>query len=250
MLHWSIILIFLFFAVLVYATLGFGDSLILIPLLGLILDLRVGIVLAGFWAFFTNISNFYQYRQHFERKYTIFFGIAGAFGALIGSLLIGIAPLAWIQLVLGVFIFFFLIREAKAARQTECREVQLLPGTQLVVGGLIYGTLGGLIGASGPVNVMFLRACRLEKEKFIGTFASAGFLVGLIKIIVYLGTGLFPTEIWYVFVLGFPVIWLATRIGYRITPKIPIRTFRLFVLGLLAIMGGRMIYLAVDLLMM
>ena len=51
------------------ATIGFGDALIIIPLLSLIMNPRSAIVFIGYWGLFMNIVNITKYRSFTEKKY-------------------------------------------------------------------------------------------------------------------------------------------------------------------------------------
>ena len=108
-------------------------------------------------------------------------------------------------------------------------------------GGFAFGFFGGVIGASGPVNVMLLKATSHQKENFIATFAISGLILNIFKIGLYLGQGLFPIEYWWVFILGIPVIYLGASLGYVITPRIPARKFEMIILGLMLVIGFRSI---------
>ena len=61
------ILLVLAFAILVGSTLGFGDSLIFIPIAALFLGIHIAIVLMGFWTTALSIFNTIKYRQYFDK---------------------------------------------------------------------------------------------------------------------------------------------------------------------------------------
>ena len=62
-----IILLVLAFAMLVGSTLGFGDSLIFIAVTSLFLDVKVAVVLMGFWTYGLSILNSIKYRGYIDK---------------------------------------------------------------------------------------------------------------------------------------------------------------------------------------
>lgn len=244
---------------LIAATLGFGDALILIPLISLMIDTRDAIVLSGFWGIILNFANYIRNRSHIDKTYLKYVIPLGIPGTILGSLLIGIAPLAILSLFLGIFIIGFIglkitgkvdgepliliNKEALSENEfnTQLKTQKTPPPLVLSLGGFTYGFLGGLIGASGPVNVMLLQATHHEKQSFISTFAATSMSITVFKLAIYLGTGLFPFDLIYVYLLGIPTIILASYFGHHLSQIIPRKNFQIFVLILLGIIAIRMI---------
>jgi uncharacterized membrane protein YfcA len=114
----------------------------------------------------------------------------------------------------------------------------------LYTGAASYGFLGGLIGASGPIFVVVLERTNHEREAFIANFALNSFVLTLFKAGIYAWTGLFPVDLWLIFLVGFPLIYVAIRCGHWVTPKIPKERFIVGILAILAVMAARFILMA------
>jgi len=248
------ILLILALAMLIGSTIGFGDSLILIPLVAIFLDIRTAIVLAGFWSIFLSILNAIKYRNNIDKSFVKKHVGFGILGAIIGSLLIVIAPLQWLEIFMAVFIMVYVItkiREMRKIKAIKEENIELLnstidpvksiPNFFIYSGGFSYGLLSGLIGAAGPINVALLERTGHEREEFIGTFAIISVIIGTIKTGIYLGKNLFPIELLVVYLLGFIVIFVMTRIGHWLTPKIPKEKFKIIVLLLLIVISIRLV---------
>lgn len=244
------ILLILSFAMLVGSILGFGDILIFVPLTSLILDVRVAVVISSFWSFILSIFNAVKYRDFYDPPFLKKNVLAGIFGVIIGSFLIISAPLDWIELFLGIFIIVYVIskfiehKKNKISPEDVIQEASL-KDMYVYSGGFMYGFLGGLIGASGPINVITLEKTGHHKESFIANFALVSVILSLFKLSIFIWNALFPLELFLLFLLGLGVIAIVTRIGHFIAPRLPKQTFEIAILSLLLIMGFRFLILNV-----
>jgi len=239
-----LILLILAFAMLVGSTLGFGDSLTFIPLAGIFLDVRIATVLMGFWSTLLSILNAIKYRSYIDKPFLKKYISPGIIGVILGAILIVVAPIQWIELFLGLFIIVYLIvkiRKIKREQIEDSINTNELPDAIFYTGAFSYGLLSGLIGAAGPINVALLERTGHERESFIGNFAIISVLVSSVKLVIYSWNGLFPLEFILMFFLGIAVIFIVTRFGHWLTPKIPKKEFQILVMILLAIISIRLI---------
>ena len=237
-------LLILAFAMLVGSTLGFGDSLIFIPLAGIFLDVRIATVIMGFWSTLLSILNAIKYRSYIDKPFLKKYLGPGIIGVILGAILIVVAPLRWIELFLGVFIILYLIVKIRDIRRERLEKPEILneiPDGLFYTGAFSYGLLSGLIGAAGPINVALLERTGHERESFIGNFAIISALVSSVKLVIYSWSGLFPLEFIWMFLVGIVVIFIVTRFGHWLTPKIPKQEFQILVMILLAIISIRLI---------
>ncbi|MCK5343371.1 MAG: TSUP family transporter, partial [Candidatus Heimdallarchaeota archaeon] len=106
-MEWVFLLLFLFISVIVGAIIGFGDSLIFIPLAGYLIGMRSAIVLGIFWTVFLLGFNARKYRKEIDWEFLRINLIAGVPGVILGALSISIISLRWIELLLGIFVVLF-----------------------------------------------------------------------------------------------------------------------------------------------
>lgn len=250
-----IILLILAFANLIGSTIGFGDSLIMIPLIGLFISIKTAVVLAGFWSLLLSTINAIKYREFFDKYFVKKYFIPAILGAIVGSSLIVVSPTEWIELSLAIFIFLYIaakiieiLKNGKFLRPPEQeldlkeRSMDSIPTSVFCIGSLSFGIVSGLIGAAGPINVMLLERTGHERESFIQNFAVASIITGSFKVIIYSYNSLFPVDMIWVFLIGFGVIYIAARAGHWLTPKIPKEKFQLLVLIMLFIIAIRLIF--------
>lgn len=264
------------------ATIGFGDALIIIPLLSLIMNPRSAIVFIGYWGLFMNIVNITKYRSFTEKKYIMPVVSGGIFGSILGAMLIVVIFFRYLEIGLGLIILLFValqfkkkytnwqliqpnnaeihnkdeIKESKCGDVVACSQPthpnnekngndiqpKILSWKILVPGGFLYAFLGSLLGASGPLNVMMLQSSGFKKERFIANFAACGLFLSIIKITVYTLLGLFPINNIWVLLAGYPVVYLSARIGHSIAARWSSEKFEIIVFCVLAVMALKFLF--------
>ncbi len=252
-MEFFIILCCLVISSIVGSSIGFGTVLILISLLSFWIDVRTAVILASFWNFVLTIFNALKYRHYFDKSYWKKCVATGIPGIILGSFLIAIAPIQWIEMTLGLFVLAYvfikikeMVKNESLKRAENGKELiennKSLPDIAIFAGGFTYGFLGGLIGGSGPINVILLERTGHEKESFIGNFAMTSITMTIFQLSVYIGNDLFPVEFLSLFLIGLPIIFTCSFIGHKLTTKIPKRTFQLIIMLLLLIISLRFIF--------
>ena len=236
-----LILIPIFFSSMVYGIIGFGDALVLIPIISPFIGIKNSVILVNIWGVFPALLNFIKYREFIDKKYFYRFISLGIPGTIIGTLMIISFRTEWIELIFGIFVFIYssikLIQYIKKSNEIVS-EVKIKSSSSLIyLGGFSYGILTGLISAAGPLNVALLERTGHYKESFIENFAAIGTVLSLSRIPFYFIGELFPLDLLLVFLLAFPVIYVGTKFGHRITPKIPLKLFQILVFCFLLIVS-------------
>ncbi len=266
------------------ATFGFGDALILLPILAIFVDLEVGIIFTGFWAFPQAIQQVIRYRHYIDRRFLTYFLPTVIPGIFFGIWLLMYLPSVWMQLVIGMFIMGYvgynlLSRRSQSTSnidinnigrnnneeknmtatqiQTESQsqtESQIQTQTQvqkthpliLISGGAVYGTVSSWVGTPGPVSIIFLESSGHYRESFIANNTAIVVLAGLFKLSLYLINGLFPEEYLGLFLGGLVLCVIATKLGHYTTPRIPVDKFTLVINLILVVVGLRMIITGIQ----
>ena len=108
--------------------------------------------------------------------------------------------------------------------------------------------LGGLIAAAGPINIVILEKRGFEREEFIANFSATTLPFTFISLGIYLTNGLFPVEFIWLWLIGFPVMYLAAKLGYFITSKLSVKKFKVLVFLMLLAIALNMMVSSVQLL--
>jgi len=241
-------LIAVFFSSLVYGIIGFADALILIPIITPIIGIKDSVILVNLWGTITSTVNFIKYRSLLDRGYFLRFLTLGVPATILGTFLIIDLQFEWIELIFGIFVFVYAsIKISKYFFQETpvINSRDLYRNSNLVIfGGFSYGMLSGLISAAGPLNVALLEHTGHYKENFIGNFAAVSSVLSFSRVPFYFIGNIFPYELIYVFLIGIPIIYIATRLGHKITPKISLTVFQIIIFCFLLIMSLKSIVLS------
>ena len=238
------ILLFVTISSFVYGLIGFGDALILMPIISPIIGIHPAAILTNTWGFFPATINLIQYRKYIDWKFVWKVLLAATPGAIIGALLIDYIPPRILEIILGIFIVIFsLIKlyiylvEKKTAESEETQQTRKFPEVLIYLGGFSNGFLASVISAAGPINVALLESTGHHRESLIANFAAILIPLTVVRVALYFITGVFPLELWLVFLLAIPIILVFTKLGHLLTPKIPVKTFQIIVLIFLLVVG-------------
>jgi len=241
-------LIAIFFSSMVYGIIGFGDALVLIPIITPFIGVRNAIVLVNIWGTFPALLNFIKYRKYLDKGYFFRFIPIAVPATILGTFMIISIELEWIELMLGLFILVYstlrLYQYYKKIDNIELRKHIETTSPLVFVGGFTYGLLTGLISAAGPINVALLEKTGHYREIFIENFAAIGLVLSISRIPFYFVGNIFPFDLILLFFLAFPIIFLGTKLGQKLTPKIPVRLFQILVFCFLVIIGLKSIITA------
>jgi len=241
-------LIAIFFSSMVYGIIGFGDALVLIPIITPLIGVRNAIVLVNIWGTFPAFLNCVKYRKYLDRNYFFRFIPVAVPATIIGTFMIISIELKWIELILGLFILGYsmlrLYQYLKKIERIELRKHIETKSPIVLLGGFTYGLLTGLISAAGPINVALLEKTGHYRENFIENFAAIGVVLSLSRIPFYFVGNIFPFDLFFLFILAFPIILIGTKAGQLLTPKIPVKIFQILVFCFLIIISVKSIITA------
>ncbi|MFX1278463.1 MAG: TSUP family transporter [Promethearchaeota archaeon] len=245
-----LILFPIFLSSMIYGIVGFGDALILIPIVSPIIGIKNAVILVNLWGTFPAFLNFIKYRQYLDKGYFYRFLSLGVPATILATyLIIGIC-FEWIELIFGIFVCSYssikLIQYL--LNRSYLNETNVLEEEQdasignssalIILGGASYGLLTGLISAAGPINVALLEKTGHYRERFIENFGAIGTVLSVSRIPFYfLKDGIFPYDLLLVFIFAFPIIFVGTKIGQKVTPKIPVKKFQIIIFCFLIIVG-------------
>jgi uncharacterized membrane protein YfcA len=144
---------------------GIGAPLVAMPLLATIYDVPTAIAVmtvplfgGAFWQMWSNR----QARQARDMLIYLLGGCAG--GVVLGTLLLGLIPNAWLAIVLAGLVFGYVglyLKNPDIALSPQRARRAAAPV------GLLTGILQGSAGVSTPVSVTFVHAQRLDRRSFL-----------------------------------------------------------------------------------
>ena len=206
---------------------GFGSSTIFLPLaLLFVVDFKTAIILVAIFHLFGNLSRIIFFRQGFDKRIILQFGVPSILSSLLGAFLIGVLPQPILKLVLGIFLITtsvsFLIKPGL--------RIPANPST-FIAGGSVTGFITALVGTGGALRATLLQGFNIEKIKYIATAATVALATDATRIPVYISQG-FLTEQQYLLYIPmlFGIAIVGSFIGRKIVKMVNQELFRKLVL--------------------
>jgi uncharacterized protein len=215
---------------------GFGGALLMVPLLGLVWDIRLAIVAVAIIQTVTGVMLVVMSRKAIDRPTLIPVLIWSLVGLAAGSLLLARLPVDWIARILGVVTITIgvvtLARRIVVVQDPGRSRWMLTSGV-----GLTGGVLHGLIGTSGPVIVPYLQRVLPSPAGMRSTLLAYFLVLDGLRIGGYLQLGLLSLDVLQRSALLVPVAMLGSVIGSRIQVNVSDEVFRISVSALLILAG-------------
>jgi uncharacterized membrane protein YfcA len=221
----------IFVATLIRSAFGFGEALVAVPLLALVIPVAVAVPLAVLVSItVAGVILLQDWRKvHVGGAWRLV--LATLFGTPLGLLLLTAAAEQVVKSILAVVIIVFSVY--CLARRTPF----LLKDDRLAwLFGFASGILGGAYGMNGPPLVMYGALRRWSPEHFRATLQGYFLPASLAGMIGYWLAGLWvPTVTWY-YLLSLPLAAAAIFLGRVVNQRMTGRSFLLYVhIGLIVV---------------
>ncbi len=204
------ILAIIFAATLVRSTFGFGESLIAVPLLSLLIPIEIAVPLSVLVSILIALVVVAQDRKriHFNSARWLF--IYAVFGIPIGLLLLVYGNEDFIKSVLGILIISYSIYSLslKAGPKLESNN-----RIWLFSCGFLSGVLGGAYGLNGPPLVVYGNMSKWTAKHFRATLQAYFLPASTIGMVGYWYNGLWNSTVSHYFLICIPAIIPAIFLG-------------------------------------
>jgi uncharacterized membrane protein YfcA len=215
---------------------GFGSSIMLMPVLVIAFGPLQAVPIMAIAAVMANVSRVIAWRKEIDwRRCWAFAATAAPFGAL-GAATLLLLPTRFIEAALGVFfISMIFVRRWMAARDLKLRPAHL------AAIGVPVGYLTGVAVSTGPLTAPIFLAAGLVKGAFVGTEAAATLMVYLAKTAVFRGMGALPWDIVLKGLIVGSTLMAGAFIAKRFVLKMDAARFRLLMDGLMLVSGATLL---------
>ena len=228
------VLIISFIASLVRSTLGFGESLIAVPLFLLFLPVEIAVPLSVMLSLIIALVVVIQDHAKINfnsAKWLIFYAIPG--------IPIGIAVLLFgneflVKAGLGMLIILYSLYALFTKNNRTLKEDNML---WLFVCGFLSGILGGAYGLNGPPLVVYGNMRQWSAKHFRATLQAYFLAASLIGLAAYFGKGLITTEVYEYFLISLPAAIPAIFLGRYLNHQLKDGFFFKYVYWGLIILG-------------
>jgi uncharacterized membrane protein YfcA len=225
-----------FLATLVRSALGFGEALVAVPLLALVIPVEVAAPLAVLLSVTVAAVALVQDRHHVQFRSAGRLVLATLPGIPLGLLLLTAADERAVKAVLGVVILAFSAYCLAGRAAAELRDDRLAWAF-----GFGAGVLGGAYGMNGPPLVVYGTLRRWPPEQFRATLQGYFLPASLAGMAGYWAAGLWGPAVTRYYLLSLPLAAAAILLGRLLNRRAGGRRFGLAVHAALVLVGAALL---------
>ena len=227
----------LFFATVIHAVLGFGTSLVAMPLLALLLGFATAAPLVALSMLTTIAALFWSTHAQIDFRAAWQLLLASALGIPAGLWLVGSGPTDSLRVLLAVVLIGFgcysLVRPPLPAMR---RRVWVLPF------GLVAGVLGGAYNTSAPPVVLYGALRRWSQEQLRATVQGYFLPVAFLICLGHGISGFWTSEVFKLYALALPLVLCGIFLGLRLGRKLPADRFERMLYAALIALGALLLF--------
>ncbi len=215
-----IVMAVIFVATFIRSAFGFGEALVAVPLLALVMPIDVAAPVAVLVSItVASVAVAQDWRHlHFRSAGLLF--ASSCVGIPIGLWLLAAVPEKTVKVALGVIIIafsaFFLLNKTPATLRTE----KAAP-----VFGFVAGILGGAYGMNGPPLVAYGTLRRWSPQHFRATLQGYFLPASIVVMFGYWVAGLWVSSVTRYYLLTLPVVVIAIFAGRAVNRRFHAKTF-------------------------
>jgi len=231
----------LFLATIIRSAFGFGEALIAVPLLALLMPVEVAAPVAVLVSITVALIIVVQDWRKVHLRSAFGLVLSTLFGIPLGLLLLRAVPESVVKAVLAMVIIAF---SAQTLLKGEYHELKNDKFAWLF--GFTAGVLGGAYGMNGPPLVMYGSLRRWSPQHFRATLQGYFLPASIAGLWGYQLAGLWTPAVNRFYLLSLPLVILAIFLGRAISHRLDARRFMLYVHGGLIAIGILLLFQAVT----
>lgn len=220
----------------VQGMLGFGSTLVALPLISLALPLRQAVPVCCLLALASNALLTWRLSNQLRLGALAFLLAISLPGMVLGAWVLVEAPENALRLLLAAVIFVSVWRGVRP--QAARRAVGLVWG---LGAGLLAGAMGVCLGINGPPIAAWVHRQDWSRDAMRATLGAYFLLAGACIVGVQAWQGLVTAHVAEAFASGLPALVLGLWCGMRVCRRMDARLYRLAVQGFLAVIGVSLI---------
>jgi len=226
------VLLIVAFAAVVRSTFGFGDALVGMPLLALVIPIRTAtplMALVGPTLAFLIVVRAWR---RVDLRSTVVLIVATVAGIPFGIYVLKNVRERLVDLVLASVIILFALYSLLRPELRQLRSSRSAP-----LFGLVAGVLGAATNTNGPPVVFYGALRGWEPNAFRATIQGYFLVTGPALLVGQGAAGLLTGQVWRAYICALPLIVGAVWIGLKFSRRIPAAKFYRWVYGLLLAAG-------------
>lgn len=232
-----LVFLIIFAAFLVRATFGFGDALVAMPLLTIIMGIRLAAPLMAILALVIATMIFFRNRREVNFKMAGKLAFASLLGIPIGLFYLKNTGENVINLFLGIIIVVFVI--FKWGKFVIFKQQH---GITTYIAGFAGGMLGAAYNTSAPPVIMLLTTKNYQPAEFRATLQAFFMFSGIGVVAGHIIAGNIDHRVLNYFLGGLPLVFASVFIGEWLHQKFDAEKFYAWIYTLLALLGLMLIF--------
>ncbi len=226
-----LLLTVVFLATFIRSAFGFGEALIAVPLLALIMPVEIAAPVAVLVSITVSVFALAQDRRHVNFRSAGLLFASTCLGIPLGLYLLFAVPEAAVKSVLAIVIIVFSVFCLLNKTQMTLKSDKLAP-----VFGFVAGILGGAYGMNGPPLVAFGTLRRWPPQQFRATLQAYFLPASIVVMFAYWAADLWVPAVSHYYLLTLPVVVFAIFTGRAANKRFDSQTFIVCVhFGLIAV---------------
>jgi uncharacterized protein len=222
----------LFFASAIRSSLGFGEALVSVPLLALLMPVEVAAPLAVLVSITIALVAVLQDWRHIHLRSAGRLVLFSLGGIPLGLLLLKLAPEGVVKVVLGLVIAAFSVYSLAGSKQMNLED----DGSSWLFG-FTAGILGGAYGMNGPPLAIYGSLRGWSPKQFRATLQGYFLPASLVGMCGYGIAGLWTARVNHFYFWSLPAVVIATLLGRTINHRLHPHRFLWMVHGGLLVIG-------------
>lgn len=218
------------------SVIGFGASLIAIPLLITVVSLQQAVVLVTLFAITLSISSVFSCYKQADKLLVLRIALFALPGAILGIELLKVGNPIWLKKILGFFIVAYVIYKVLV------NKIVTRPIVVVYILSFLGGIFSGLLAAGGPTYVIAINSCIKDIRKFRATMLLLIGVVGSSRIPILWYNGILQSAYFITYFKVLPFFLLAIFLGNLLHHKIDDKWLVKAVLSVLCISGIFLIF--------
>ena len=213
-----------FLATVIRSTFGFGEALVSVPLLALVIPVQVAAPIAVLASITIALIVVVQDRQHIHLRSAGWLAFSTLFGIPLGLALLRTVPETAVKMILALVIASFSTYSLIRPRTGELRDDKLA-----WLFGFVAGILGGAYGMNGPPLAIYGALRGWTPGKFRATLQAYFLPASIAGMIGYAVTGLWTPVVNRFYLWSLPGVVAATFLGRILNRRLAAGRFLVYV---------------------
>jgi uncharacterized membrane protein YfcA len=226
-----VVMAVIFLATLIRSAFGFGEALIAVPLLALLIPVEVSVPLSGLYSITVAVVVVVQDWHHVNRGIAWRLFVSTLFGIPLGLLMLTAVAEHVVKAILAVFIVAFSVYSLVSGSRFELKNDRLV-----WLFGFAAGVLGGAYAMNGPPLVVYGALRRWSREHFRATLQGYFLPASVVGMAGYWATGLWVPAVTRYYLVCLPAALAAIFLGRVVNRSLKDRSFALYLhIGLIMV---------------